>query len=152
MTMFMLNGQPLQPDTPFIVGDTQYPANWLRVTSLEEKQALGITEVPDPEPYDDRFYWGPSNPKDLDGLKTLWTSNVNQMAYSMLAQSDWMVTRKAEIGTDIPADWAAYRAQVRVDCAASRVLITNAVDVEALIAVVTALTWPMDPNAELRNV
>ena len=148
----MLNGQRLPLDTPFIVGDTQYPANWLRVTSLEEKQALGITEVPDPEPYDDRFYWGPSNPKDLDGLKTLWTSNVNQMAYSMLAQSDWMVTRKAEIGTDIPADWAAYRAQVRVDCAASRVLITNAVDVEALIAVVTALTWPMDPNAELRNV
>ena len=152
MTMFMLNGQRLPLDTPFIVGDTQYPANWLRVTSLEEKQALGITEVPDPEPYDDRFYWGPSNPKDLAGLKTLWTANVNQMAYTLLAQSDWMVTRKAEIGTDIPADWAAYRAQVRVDCAASRVLITNAVDVEALIAVVTALTWPMDPNAELRNV
>jgi hypothetical protein len=150
--MFMLNGQRLPLDTPFIVGDTQYPANWLRVTSLEEKQALGITEVPDPEPYDDRFYWGPSNPKDLAGLKTLWTANVNQMAYSMLAQSDWMVTRKSEIGTDIPADWAAYRAQVRVDCAASKVLITEAVDVEALIAVVTALTWPMDPNAELRNV
>jgi hypothetical protein len=152
MTMFMLNGQRLPLDTPFIVGDTQYPANWLRVTSLEEKQALGITEVPDPEPYDDRFYWGPGNPKDLDGLKTLWTANVNQMAYSMLAQSDWMVTRKAETGTEIPPDWATYRAQVRIDCAASRVLITDAVDVEALIAVVTALTWPIDPNAKLRNV
>lgn len=30
--------------------------------------------------------------------------------------------------------------------------VTAAVDVEALIAVVTALTWPIDPNAELRNV
>jgi hypothetical protein len=108
--------------------------------------------VEDPPFYDDRFYWGPGNPKDLDGLKTLWISNVNQIAYTLLAQSDWMVTRKAETGTEIPADWATYRAQVRVDCAASRVLITDAVDVEALIAVVTALTWPMDPNAELRNV
>ena len=150
--MFMLNGQPLALDTPFIAGDIQYPANWLRLTSLEEKQAIGITEVDDAPTYDDRFFWGPGNPKDLDGLKTLWTTNVNQTAYLMLAQSDWMVTRKAETGTEIPADWSAYRAQVRIDCAASRVLITNAVDVEALIAVVTALTWPMDPNAELRNV
>ena len=150
--MLMLNGQPLALDTPFIADEIQYPANWLRLTSLEEKLAIGITEVPDEPVYDDRFYWGPDNPKDLAGLKTLWTSNVNQIAYSMLAQSDWMVTRKAETGTEIPADWATYRAQVRIDCAASRVLITNAVDVEALIAVVTALTWPMDPNAELRNV
>lgn len=150
--MFMLNGQRLPLDIPFTAGDTQYPANWLRISSLEEKQAIGITEVEDPPFYDDRFYWGPGNPKDLDGLKTLWTTNVNQIAYTLLAQSDWMVTRKAETGTDIPANWATYRSQVRIDCAASRVLITEAVDVEALIAVVTALTWPMDPNAELRNV
>ena len=148
----MLNGQRLPLDIPFTAGDTQYPANWLRISSLEEKQAIGITEVEDPPFYDDRFYWGPGNPKDLDGLKTLWTTNVNQIAYTLLAQSDWMVTRKAETGTDIPANWATYRSQVRIDCAASRVLITEAVDVEALIAVVTALTWPMDPNAELRNV
>ena len=150
--MFMLNGQRLPLDIPFTAGDTQYPANWLRISSLEEKQAIGITEVEDPPFYDDRFYWGPGNPKDLDGLKTLWTTNVNQIAYTLLAQSDWMGTRKAETGTDIPANWATYRSQVRIDCAASRVLITEAVDVEALIAVVTALTWPMDPNAELRNV
>ena len=152
MTMFMLNGQRLPLDIPFTAGDTQYPANWLRISTLEDKQAIGITEVEDPPFYDDRFYWGPGNPKDLDGLKTLWTANVNQIAYSLLAQSDWMVTRKTETGTDIPADWATYRSQVRIDCAASRVLITEAVDVEALIAVVTALTWPIDPNAELRNV
>jgi hypothetical protein len=49
--MFMLNGSPLQLDTPF--RDAQgnsYPPNWLRLTSLEEKQAIGITEVPDPQP------------------------------------------------------------------------------------------------------
>ena len=150
--MFILDGKPLPLDVPFETGGIKYPPNWLRLSTPEEKQAIGITEVEDPPFYDDRFYWGPGNPKDLDGLKTLWTTNVNQIAYTLLAQSDWMVTRKAETGTDIPANWATYRSQVRIDCAASRVLITEAVDVEALIAVVTALTWPMDPNAELRNV
>ena len=146
MTMFMLNGQPLPLDTPFIVDEIQYPANWLRLTTLEEKLAIGITEVAEAPVYDDRFYWGPGNPKDLDTLKTNWLGNVNQIAYSMLAQSDWMVTRKAETGTEIPADWAAHRAQVRIDCAMNKDLITQATDVEALVAVVMGLKWPTDPN------
>ena len=144
--MFMLNGQSLQPDIPFIVRETQYPANWLRLTSLEEKLAIGITEVAEAPVYDDRFYWGPGNPKDLDTLKATWIGNVNQMAYTLLAQSDWMVTRKAETGAEIPADWAAYRAQVRIDCAMNKDLITQATDVEALVAVVVGLKWPTDPN------
>lgn len=64
--MFLLNGQPLQIDTPFQVDGTSYPANWLRLTTLEEKQAIGITEVADPVPYDDRFWWGVDNPKQLE--------------------------------------------------------------------------------------
>jgi len=49
--MFLLNEQPLPLDTPFKDADgNSYPANWLRLTSLEEKEAIGITEVPDPEP------------------------------------------------------------------------------------------------------
>ena len=141
MTMFILNGQRLPLDIPFTAGDTQYPANWLRIASLEEKQAIGITEVEDPPFYDDRFYWGPGNPKDLDGLKTLWISNVNQIAYTLLAQSDWMVTRKAETGTEIPADWATYRAQVRIDCAANETLISQAADIDSFVAAATSLVW-----------
>lgn len=49
--MFLLNGSPLPLDTPFRdAAGNSYPANWMRLTSLEEKQAIGITEVPDPEP------------------------------------------------------------------------------------------------------
>ena len=48
--MFLLNGQSLPIDTPFKDADgNSYPANWLRLTSLEEKQAIGITEVTDPQ-------------------------------------------------------------------------------------------------------
>jgi hypothetical protein len=49
--MFLLNGKVLPLDTPFKTEDgTSFPANWLRLTTLEEKQAIGITEVPDPVP------------------------------------------------------------------------------------------------------
>ena len=64
--MFLLNNNPLPLDTPFSHNGIQYPANWLRLSSFEEKQAIGITEVSDPDPYDDRFYWGHGNPKQLN--------------------------------------------------------------------------------------
>lgn len=65
--MFMLNGKPLAIDTPFQIDGTSFPANWLRLTSIEEKNAVGITEVPDEViDYDSRFYWGVDNPKLLN--------------------------------------------------------------------------------------
>ena len=65
--MFLLNGNPLPLDTPFKIDGTSYPANWLRLTSIAEKNAVGITEVADViTTYDDRFYWGADNPKLLN--------------------------------------------------------------------------------------
>ena len=53
---FLLNGKPLAVDVPFTVGDVNYPANWLRLSSAQEKKNLGITEVADSLVYDSRFY------------------------------------------------------------------------------------------------
>ena len=65
--MFLLNGNPLPLDTPFQIDGTSYPANWLRLTSIEEKNAVGITEVADTQAtYNDQFYWGVDNPKLLN--------------------------------------------------------------------------------------
>ena len=47
------------------------------------------------------------------GLKSNFIAQVKQTAGSILAQTDWMVTRKADIGTDIPESVVAYRASVR---------------------------------------
>jgi hypothetical protein len=49
---FMLNGKPLAVDRPFRIykedGDyIQYPANWLRLASEEDKAKLGIAWEPD---------------------------------------------------------------------------------------------------------
>jgi len=65
--MFLLDSKPIGLDVPFTTADgTQFPSNWIRLASPEERAAIGITEVADPVAYDDRFYWGPGVPKLLD--------------------------------------------------------------------------------------
>jgi len=142
--MFLLNGSPLPIDTQFEVNGTTYPSNWLRLTSIEEKNAIGITEVPDPEPYDDRFYWGHDNPKDLDGLKTQWTAQVKDTANKLLTQTDWMIIRKVERNVDVPADTTTYRQAVITECTRLVTAITGSADVPALITVVTTQGWPVN--------
>ena len=44
---FKLDGKTLKLDVPFTFRGIKYPANWLRLTTLEEKKAIGITEVSD---------------------------------------------------------------------------------------------------------
>lgn len=44
---FKLNGKTLPLDVPFTSNGYKFPANWLRLTTLEEKKAKGIEEVPD---------------------------------------------------------------------------------------------------------
>lgn len=155
--MFLLNGNPLPIDTQFEVNGTTYPQNWLRLTSIEEKNAIGITEVADPEPYDDRFFWGVDNPKQLDditvtpeegepyvqhGLKHQWIAQVKDTANKLLAQSDWMVIRKAERDVAIPAATVTYRAAVVTEANRLETAISACSDVPALIAVVNAQGWP----------
>lgn len=142
--MFLLNGNPLPIDTPFTIDGTSYPSNWLRMTSIEEKNAVGITEVADPERWDDRFYWGHDNPKDLDGLKTLWTAQVKDTAGKLLAQTDWMIIRKVERNVDVPADTTTYRQAVITECTRLATAITGSADVPELITVVTTQGWPVN--------
>jgi hypothetical protein len=176
--MFMLDGKLLPIDTSFQHNGTSFPANWLRLTSLEEKQAIGITEVADPEPYDDRFYWGVDNPKLLNdreesdedgnplyvkvlgevdgkpamvdsterlvtkGLKSQWVAQVKDTANKLLAQTDWMIIRKAERNVDVPAETIAYRQGVIAECSRLVTAIEACEDVPALIAVISAQNWP----------
>jgi len=177
--MFKHNDTVIPLDTPFTIDGTSYPANWLRLTSLEEKNAVGITEVPDvTTTYDDRFYWGVDNPKLLNdreesdtdgnpmyvkvlgtvdgkpamvdsterlvtkGLKSNWTAQVKDTANKLLAQTDWMVIRKAERDVAIPTATATYRAAVITECSRLVTAIAEASDVEAFIAVVGAQGWP----------
>jgi hypothetical protein len=145
--MLLLNGKPLSYDRGFTdASGIQYPANWLRLASLKEKQAIGITEVADAPTYDQRFYWGVDNPKQLDdktetvdgvevkttGLKTLWSATQGEIAASLLAPSDWRVIKAKETGSNIPSAWKTYRAAVRTACNTRQTEIGNAANVLAL--------------------
>ena len=158
--MFKHNDQIIPLDTPFTIDGTSYPANWLRLTSLEEKNAVGITEVPDvTETYDSRFYWGVDNPKQLNdetvtpeggepyvqkGMKSNWTAQVKDTANKLLAQTDWMVIRKAERNIDIPSNTVTYRAAVITECTRLVEAIAGASDMVAFIDIVTAQNWPRE--------
>lgn len=166
--MFLINGKPLAVDTPFTDAEgNQYPANWLRLSTAEDKARVGITEVADEDTsFDNRFYWAKDLPKALEdkeevdedgnpmyvkvldntdpenpvmvdstkrlvtkGLKSNFISQVKQTAGTILAQTDWMVIRKAERDVAIPADVVSYRAEV----------VAKADELEAVISAVTTV-------------
>jgi hypothetical protein len=63
------------------------------------------------------------------GLKSNFIAQVKQTAGSILAQTDWMVIRKAERDVAIPTATVAYRASV----------VAKAEELEASIAAVTTV-------------
>jgi len=70
------------------------------------------------------------------GLKSQWIAQTKAAANSELAQTDWMVIRKAERNIDIPAEAAADRAKIIADCSAKEAAIAACTTVEQLMAVV----------------
>lgn len=145
--MFLLNGQPLQIDTPFTVGVEeeliQYPANWIRLSTKEDLEAIGITEVPDESvQYDDRFYWSVGNPKDLEQLKKQHIAQAKDTAGKMLAETDWMIIRKIERSVEVPADVSAERTAIVKAVNDAEAAMQAADTVEKLIPAVQ-VAWPV---------
>ena len=151
--MFILNGKPLAIDRAFTTDDgIQYPKNWLRLSTPEQRAAIGITEQSDPPSWDQRYYWGYDQegnliPKQLEdevvtpeegepytqtGLKTLHISQTKETANTLLAPTDWYVVRKFERDIDVPVGIASYRAAV-IDVSEKReTLISNVTTVDEL--------------------
>tara|TARA_R100000322_G_scaffold102912_1_gene65321 strand:+ start:775 stop:1293 length:519 start_codon:yes stop_codon:yes gene_type:complete len=170
---FKLNGNPLVVDVAFSHNDIQYPANWLRLSTAEEKAAIGITEVADAPTYDSRFYEGDGTAKPLDdktetidgieyttlGVKSVLKAQEKDIANSLLAKYDWYVVRKAEKSTAIPSSISTYRDAVRTACDTREKEIDACSDTAALVTLYGSTeqsdkTWkpnmtqyPEDPNS-----
>ena len=152
---FILDGKTLQQGVAFTDKDgNQYPANWLQLASLEEKEAIGITEIADPVLADDRFYWSGdiNNPKALDdkdeengsvtkGLKSNFIAQIKDTTNKLLAQSDWYVIRKLERNIDIPTDIADKRSAIITESNRLETAINEVKDVEALIEILNTQNW-----------
>jgi len=70
------------------------------------------------------------------GLKSQWIAQAKAAANSELAQTDWMVIRKAERNVEIPGDVMADRAAVLALCAEKEAAIAACTTVEQLMAAV----------------
>ena len=148
---FLLDGKTIQQGVAFTDADgNQYPANWLNLSSAEEKEAIGLTEVADPEIFDNRFYWDANLPKAIDdkeeedeegnksvtkGLKTNFVAQIKDTTNKLLAFTDWYVIRKAERNIDIPTDIADKRSAIITESNRLEIAIKEAKNVEALIEV-----------------
>jgi hypothetical protein len=166
---FLLNGKPLAVDVPFTYGDIQYPANWLRLSTAQQKKNLGITEIADAPTYDSRFYNGDGTAKALDdtketidgieyttlGVKSVLKTQEKDIANSLLAKYDWYVVRKAETSKAIPTAIKTYRTAIRTACLTRETEIDNCADTTALVTLYSSkedgtpnmTQYPEDPNA-----
>jgi hypothetical protein len=99
--MFLLNGNRLAEGISFYdANGTQYPPQWLNVSTEEQKLAIGITWVADPAPVDNRFYWDTDLPKALeDKLETkedgtpLYKQVYDKTTKSMVDTTEQVVTK-----------------------------------------------------------
>ena len=153
---FKLDGKPLAVDVAFSHNNINYPANWLRLSTADEKTALGITEVADDPTFDSRFYWGNGTAKTLTdtnevdengdplldengdqvvtlGVKSVLKAQEKTTAGSLLAKYDWYVVRKAEKSTAIPTAITTYRDGVRTACDTREKEIDACADTAALV-------------------
>ena len=156
---FLLDGKTIQQGVALTDKDgNSYPQNWLNLSSAEEKEAIGLTEVADPEIFDNRFYWDAGLPKALDdkeevddedkpildqdgkqlitkGLKTNFVAQIKDTTNKLLASTDWYVIRKIERNIDIPTDIADKRSAIITESNRLETEINAVKDVEELIAV-----------------
>lgn len=151
---FLLNNRPLAIDTPFVdAKGVQYPANWLRFSTPEEKAAVGITEVPDPPQYDSRFYWGYDKdgkliPKDHVQLVEYWVTRTRQFAGYILQPTDWMVIREIDNGIPINPAIKTWRETIRLASGTRIAAIEGTSDTDALALYITSneyTCWPEKP-------
>jgi len=151
----------LPENTAFDLDGTQYPQNWLNLSTPQEKAKLGIVDVIYGQRADDKYYWVSEDapvvadgvvkvnytatPKDLAECLKQAVIAVNAQAYSLLLPSDWMAVKAFETGVAVAADWSAWRQQIR-DQAANQVTAINACTTVDELAALPSVEWAHDPN------
>lgn len=145
-------------NVPFEINGVQYPANWLNLSSPEEKLAAGLIEVIITNPPEDSNYYTVIShlengvetyeniPKDLSELKQNSASEITLRAHELLKLSDWIVIRSMEPeGEPIPQAWINWRKSVRDLVNSTIAAIENSKTIDELKAA-KQIDWPLDPS------
>ena len=136
----------------------KHPTQWATAWSAEEKTAHGLVWEDDPAPFDSRFYWSADVPKNIDdvnevdedgnplldedgvqvvtlGLKSNAKALVKTQAGGLLAPTDWMVIKAAEVADySVPAEVTTYRADVRTASNTIEAAIDAVTDLDGFMA------------------
>ena len=166
------NGRIIQIGKAWIADDnTKHPRGWVN-WSADRKKAMGLVWEDDPvvKTYDDRFYNSVGKEKSLTdvslvnsqgkpvinpvtgkqvvslGLKSIWINYTKTTAKTLLKESDWEVTRKAEKGTAMASATSTYRDKVRTACDTIETKINNCSKLSEFIALFDA---PVDSDGEV---
>ena len=107
--MFVLDGEKLKLDRPFTHKGLQYPKEWLRCSTPEQKEELGILEIPDNTPRDE---WD----RDTERVRAGLIQQMKNDARTILSKTDWMVIRQLETGEEMPPEVSVFRQFVRDLC------------------------------------
>jgi hypothetical protein len=151
--VFLLDGKPLSPDVAFTHDGIQYPSNWIRLSSPEDRAAIGITEVPDSASYDQRFYWGYDTdgkliPKDHEQLVEQWTQQTRNTANSLLQPTDWMIIREADNGKAADPATKAWREDIRLATGSKIAALKQTANTTELALYVTGPDYPAWPSKD----
>ena len=98
----------------------QHPKNW-NIWSAEEKAERGVIEIKEDPVPDGRLYdWEmddngkvTSTPKSMSFLKADVKKQIDSDQLTRLNESDWAIIRKADKGTDVPANIQTWRDAIR---------------------------------------
>ena len=128
---YQLGGRTLTLDVPWEHNDVQYPANWLRLSSAQDRSELGITWVDDSPTWNQKWYWGYDAsgnliPKTYTDLKASWIAKTKQTAYTLLQPSDYLWPKLQDENSSFSAaktaytasPWSTWRSTIRTECAA----------------------------------
>lgn len=153
---YKLGSKSLRIDKPFSHNSINYPANWLRLSSQADRDALGITKVAVTEYvwFDKRFYKDKDTARPLADCKAEQCANQKPLARELLTETDWLAVRKAEAGTAIPSATATYRAAIRTKSNEREAQINACSDVAALATLIDKaegasgglVAWPTKPS------
>ena len=164
------NGITLKVGKSWSDGNYKHPYNWASAWSAEDKEHWGVTWQDDPDTsYDNRFYSAKDVPRSLTdinevdedgdavidpttgeqmvtlGLKSIWIAKTKTTANSLLASTDWYVTRKSESDVAIPSAISTYRSAVRTASGTIETAINGCADLDAFKALFVV---PVDSDGE----
>jgi hypothetical protein len=147
--------------TVFTIEDIQYPANWLNLSTPEEKSEAGIVDVIYGPYPNDQYFWisqdtpiyedgvvtvtYTTTPKDLTQCKDNLLSSVKQQAYSILLPSDWMVVKAMETQTAMSSEWSTWRQQIRQQ-ASDQIETINACTTVEQLSQISPIQWIPMPS------